>query len=205
MIRDWIRLLPRNSIYSLLPFHMMWIFWKVCNRAIFEGKKRNIYSLIQQIITTVWAAPLPTVTKLKKRRILGQTPCKDYPCGFMDGASNCMIAGAGYCIFLNEFHCLEFSLEVGHGINTKVELLSIWALLLTSQMMGIPLAHVYGDSQIIINWAMGSHVLSPPDLFHWCRETKKLIVSFKDLSFSHIYREHNRTADRLSKTALTYP
>lgn len=59
-----------------------------------------------------------------------------YPCGFMDGASKCTRAGAGYCIFINETHRLEFSLGVGHGTNTKAELLSLWALLLSSQMMG---------------------------------------------------------------------
>ena len=46
MIRGWIENLPRNSHFSLLPFHMMWIFWKARNRAIFEGEKKNIYSLI---------------------------------------------------------------------------------------------------------------------------------------------------------------
>ena len=143
--------------------------------------------------------------KEKKSRNIGPDPCMIYPCGFMDGASNCMLAGAGYCIYINELHCLEFSLGVGYGTNTKAELLSLWAILYSSQMMGIPLAHVYGDSQVIINWALGSTVLSPPDLFHWCWETKKLIASFQELSVSHIYREHNWKADRLSKIALSYP
>ena len=115
-----------------------------------------------------------------------------------------MTVGVGYCIFLNDTHFLEFSLGVGYVTNTKVELLSLWALLLSSHMMGIPLTHVYGDSQVIINWAMGSTALSPPELVHWCRETKKLISSFQDLSFTHIYREHNWTADRLSKNALSF-
>ena len=72
-------------------------------------------------------------------------------------------------------------------------------------MMGIPLTQVYGDSQVIINWVRGSAELSPPDLIHWCRETKNLLAAFHDLSFTHIYREHNRLAGRLSKTALSYP
>ena len=128
-----------------------------------------------------------------------------YPCGFMDGASKCMTAGAGFCIFINETHRLEFSLGVGHGTNTKAELLSLSALLLSSQMMGIPLTHVYGDSQVITNWVRRSTELSPPDLIHWCRETKNLLVTFHDLSITHIYREYNRLADRLSKTALSLP
>ena len=93
---------------------------------------------------------------------------------------------------------------VGQGTNTKAELLSLWALLLTSQMMGIPLSHVYGYSLVIINWVKGSTALSPTDLVHWCRETKKLFTSFQALSFTHIYREHNRLADRLSKDALMF-
>ena len=123
----------------------------------------------------------------------------------MDGASKFLTAGAGFCIFINESHRLEFSLGVGHGTNTKAELLSLWALLHTSHMMGIPLTQVYGDSQVIINWVRGSADLSPPDLIHWCRETKNLLAAFHDLSFTHIYREHNRLADRLSKTALSHP
>ena len=71
--------------------------------------------------------------------------------------------------------------------------------------MGIPLAHVFGDSLIIINWAKRSTALSPPELVHWCRKTKKLATSFQDLSFAHIYWEHNDAADRLSKKALSLP
>ena len=71
-------------------------------------------------------------------------------------------------------------------------------------MMGIPLARIYGDSQVIINWAKGITALSPPELLHWCRESQKLLKSFKDLSIIHIYREYNGIADRLSKQALTF-
>ena len=70
--------------------------------------------------------------------------------------------------------------------------------------MGIPLSHIFGDSQVIINWAKGSTALSPPKLFHWCRETQKIFSSFLDPLFIHIYQEHNQIADRLSKTALTF-
>ena len=92
---------------------------------------------------------------------------------------------------------------IGCGSNTKAELLGLWALLQSSQMMSILLVQIYGDSKVIINWAKGVTALTPPDLSHWCRETQKLISSFHDLAFSDIYREHNRNADSLSKTALS--
>ena len=181
---------------------MMWIIW---NQAIFEGKRRNIFSIVQQITISAQAHSSLTVNSLKKSRVYGKPPCKNFPCGYIDGASNHKIAGVGYCLYLNESHHFEFALGVRYGTNTKAEMLSLWDFLLSSQMTGIPLSHVYGDSQVIINWAKGSTALSPPDLLHWCRETKKLILSFQDLLFTHIYREHNQTADRLSKTALSYP
>ena len=127
-----------------------------------------------------------------------------FPCGFFDGASNSKAAGVGYSLYLNESHHFEFALGVGYGTNTKAELISLWALLLSSQMVGIPLSHIFGDSQVIINWAKGSTALSPPDLFHWCRETKKLMSRFSDLLFIHIYREHNQIANQLSKIALSF-
>ena len=39
MISDWIGNLPRNSHFSSLPFHMMWIFWKFVTGPFSKGKK----------------------------------------------------------------------------------------------------------------------------------------------------------------------
>ena len=147
--------------------------------------------------------PVMMDRKLKISRQTGTRPRMIFPCGFFYGASTSSAVGIGYSLFFNENHHLDFALGVGYGSNTKAELLGLWDLLLSSQMMGIPLTHIYGDSQVIINWAKGHTTLTPPDLHHWCRETQKLISSFQDLTFSHIYREHNHIADRLSKTALT--
>ena len=119
------------------------------------------------------------------------------------GASANHVGGVGYYLHLNESHSFKFALGLGNSTNTKAELVGLWALMLTSQMMGIPLLHVFGDSSVIIKWEKGSTALSPPERFHWCRETRKLFTCFPDLSFIHIYREHNQIADRLSKTALS--
>ena len=145
----------------------------------------------------------PPVNKAKKPRALGPGPVLVYPCGFFDGASAKNVGGVGYCVFLNESHSLEFALGAGNCTNTKAELVGLWALLHTTQMMGIPTLKVFGDSLVIINWAKCTATLSPPELHHWCRETRKLCSRFLELSFCHIYREHNQQADRLSKTALS--
>ena len=101
-------------------------------------------------------------------------------------------------------HTITISLWSRIWSNTKAELKGLWALLLSSQMMGLPLSYIFDDSQVIVSWEKGLTALSPPELFHWCRETKKLSNSFQDLSYIYIYQEHNPIADRLSKTALTF-
>ena len=123
----------------MLPFHMMWIVWRTRNKVIFEDERRNVYSIVCQIITAVQHLSILPVKRKKSVRILGKPPQMIYPCGFIDGASNCTVVGAGFCIYINDYHHMEFSLGVGHGTNTKAKLLSLWAILLTSHMMGIPL------------------------------------------------------------------
>ena len=41
------------------------------------------------------------------------------------------------------------------------------------------------------------------DLDHWCDHINEIKASFLSISFQHIYREHNSSADGLSKEALT--
>ena len=121
MIRIWNEIMPKNLPFLTLPFHMMWIFWKAHNRALFEGGKRNSYSLIKQIISTVKALPSSIASRKVRRRLLGRAPYLIFPYGFMDGASRCMTVGVGFCIFLNETHHLEFLLGVGCGCYRLVE------------------------------------------------------------------------------------
>ena len=203
---SWITNHPSGSDYRYIPHHLCWVIWKSRNKAIFEDKSISVLGIFHQFLNAVKlspARPFIKERKSKKIRKIGQAPVMIFPCGFFDGASITSSAGVGFCLFLKENHHLDFAIGIGCGTNTKAELLGLWALLKSSQMMRIPLVKIYGDSQIIINWAKGVYILTPPDLFHWCRDTKKLITSFQDLTFCHIYREHNRKADGLSKTALS--
>ena len=158
-------------------------------------------SLIQQV---VYFSQMyyPSSEKRKKPRIMGPGPILVYPCGFFYGAS-AKSGGIGFSLHLNETHSFEFVVGVGQCTNTKAELVGLWALLLTTHMMGIPSLQVFGDSLVIINWAKGKSSLSPPELHYWFRVTRKIFSHFLALSFDHIYREHNQLANRLSKVTPT--
>ena len=130
-------------------------------------------------------------------------PVLHFPCSFFDRASSKKVGGVGFYQMLNESHHLEFALGAGPCTNTKVELIGLWALMHTTQMMGIPKLSIFGSSLVIINWEKGTTSLTPPELYHWCRDTRKLCSCFLELSFCHIYREFNYLANCLSKKALS--
>ena len=69
--------------------------------------------------------------------------------------------------------------------------------------MGIPLHSLFGDSLVIISWAIGKGTLNLPHLRHWCDDIRELLHNFPDMIMKHIYREHNQIADILSKIALS--
>ena len=201
-LEKWTHYFSKNSALYHLPFLAIWVFWKVRNTSLFEGNIVPITSILHHI-SHYSQTYCPPVIKRKKSRAIGLGPVIAYPCGLFDGDSAQGAGGAGYVLILSEAHTFKFALGVGPCTNTKAELVGLWALLHIAQMMGIPTLKVYGDSSVIINWAKGTASLSPPELHHWCRDTRKLCSCFLELSFCHIYREYNQHADCLSKKALS--
>ena len=198
----WIVSFSKHSVCCYLPFFSIWVVWKERNQAIFEGKKPSLMSMIQQIVYFSQLYKHAGI-KEKKPRAIGAGPVLVFPYGFFDGAATNNSGGVKFCLYLNESHSFEFAFWAGTCTNTKAELIAPWALLHTTQLMGIPKLNIFGDSAVIISWAKGIAALNPPALSHWCRDTRRLFSCFHHLSFSHIFREHNQQADCLSKSALT--
>ena len=55
---------------------------------------------------------------------------------------------------------------------------------------------------MIINWAKDKASLTSLELIHWCENVRILFRGFSWLDFRHVYREHNQSANNLSKDAL---
>ena len=144
----------------------------------------------------------PVPQKKHKFRNIGLSPMMIYPCGFFDGAAAKHIGGAGFVIFLNDDHFFSFSMGCGSSSNTRAELLALWALLRVSELMGLPMHSIFGDSLVIISWLNRLASLNVPSLNHWCDDICAMLSHVPHVIFKHIYREHNSMADGLSKQAL---
>ena len=87
----------------------------------------------------------------------------------------------------------------------RAELLSLWGLLFVADRIGLLELKVFGDSKTIIDWINEVVVLIVLELNYWCTRTKLLCFSFESFKCQHIYREHNKIVDGLSKEALKLP
>ena len=61
---------------------------------------------------------------------------------------------------------------------------------------------VEGDSMLVIKQMLGQYKVKSSSLVSLYNEAKQLEHHFTSISYSHIYREHNKRADELSNIAL---
>lgn len=85
--------------------------------------------------------------------------------------------------------------------NSEGEIFALWMLLFFThlQLDGI---RIFEDAKVIIAWALNANNINILYLSAWMKNTRLLIRNFKDISFSHVFRELNQLADSLPKRAL---
>eukprot|EP00253_Pinus_taeda_P026822 PITA_26822 len=183
-----------------LPIIVNWAIWKSRNNIIFENKPIHWPLLEASIIAALRELPDPPP---QNARLPGPPPPIDSskPWAFFDGAANTHSCGGGFILHLNENHHFRIKAGLGAGTNNFAELITLRHLLHFALRHHCANINIYGDSQIIINWINGSatcHMHSLSTILHDALELKS---AFNHISISQIYREHNRSADKLSKEA----
>ena len=89
-----------------------------------------------------------------------------YPSGFFDGATTSNIGGADFTLHISSSHYFHVKLGCGVSTSRKVELMALWSLLFFAVSIGLPTLSVFGDSQVIKNWANSMAWLAVVDLEH---------------------------------------
>jgi ribonuclease HI len=129
---------------------------------------------------------------------------------FADGGSrgNPGPAGAG-AIVRDEYGKVvaEVSEFLGHTTNNVAEYTGILSALET--LLSLEGEHaseasvvVKMDSLLVVKQMNGEYKIKHPNLMPLAARVKELTRKFKSVSFAHVYREHNKEADKLANLAM---
>jgi ribonuclease HI len=88
---------------------------------------------------------------------------------------------------------------LGKGSNNFAELMALRLLLKAGVDKNIRHIQVYVDSNLVIKWMKGIGQLLNIHLKILADQLKDIANSFEMITFTHVLREHNQEADRLSK------
>ena len=152
------------------------------------------------VVTFSWQ---PASTKPIPNRVCDFIHIEGFTLAYFDGAallSGCCCAAGGY-FKTHALRVTKWYINCGVDTNTKAELKT----LTLATLWAIDKIQILGDSKVIIDWINQKGQLQAVNLEGRKLKTKELAHNFKDISFQHIYREHNKEADLLSKRALKEP
>ena len=126
---------------------------------------------------------------------------KSYPWGYFDGSTSGdpKICGVGGALFILDDHFYTFKAGLGIGTNNFAELIGLKLLLTLSLQHNFKHLQIFGDSQLVINWASGKYRIQNILLEQILLEVHRLADLFDNVHFMHIYRERNYLANSLAK------
>jgi ribonuclease HI len=125
---------------------------------------------------------------------------------YTDGGSrgNPGPAGAGGVIMKDSKVIMEISKYLGIQTNNYAE---YSALILTLQKaielnLNNEIIKVYMDSNLIVKQLNGEWKVKHKNIIPLFNSVKQITNSFKNITFTHVYRQHNKLADKLANDAM---
>ena len=123
---------------------------------------------------------------------------------YFDGCSkgNPGPSGIGAVIYKNDDEISAFCENIGNRTNNESEYCALIIGLEEAIKLGITSLCVYGDSLLVINQANKVYKVKNENLLVLYEKFRALKVKFKYITFTHIYRTHNKRADQLANMGL---
>jgi len=187
-----------------LPPVVSWFIWNKRNAIIFEDYRVNWQHLPPSICAAFIEIPFEHKTK-NPRNIQPENINKEMPWAYFDGAAPLQGCGGGIVFHLTDSHYYHLRLGIGTGSNNYAELITLRHLLYFALTKHCRQMQIFGDSKIVIDWANNKTLCHAYSLKHILEEIVFLKTHFEQITISHIYRERNALADRLSKEAANHP
>jgi probable phosphoglycerate mutase len=95
-----------------------------------------------------------------------------------------------------------FGKFIGESTNNFAEYQGLLAALEFALGHGYPRLRVLTDSELMARQISGRYKVRSPDLKPLYDKARSMIARFESFSIQHVYREHNREADKLANQAM---
>jgi len=191
-----------NDKERSIPLLITWGTWLARNQVIFKDSVFPIARLAAEGAAIFDSIPAPSLSpspRLVRQEIIRPS----IPWAYFDGASDINgRCGAGITIHFSKDKSVKASVGLGQGSNNFAELKALHLLLGWLVLRNVPEAQIFGDSMNTVRWFNGTQRCNNFTLLPLLREVSRLKNHFTELSLSHIYRERNSEADRLSKEGV---
>lgn len=122
-----------------------------------------------------------------------------------DGGSrgNPGLCGSGFVIYKDEISMWQGCKKVSDkNTNNFAEYMGLILGLAFAIDKGIEYLHVKGDSLLVINQLLGKWKVNSKNIEPLFKQAKKLVSTFKVITFNHVKREQNKVADMLANKAM---
>ena len=139
-----------------LPIIVLWFIWKARNQCCFNDYVLSPFQVSSFYLGLLSSFPQDKIY-VKIRHVVVEVIDKSFPWGYFDGsaAGEPRICGAGDLLFIADDHFFTFKAGLGSGTNNFAELLGLKLLLTLSLDNNIKKVQIFGDSQLVLNWAAG--------------------------------------------------
>jgi len=97
---------------------------------------------------------------------------------------------------------LTYKKAIGNHTNNVAEYLGLIVGLRHCVDQKINNVAVFGDSKLVIEQTLGNWRVKSENLKTLHQEIKKSLQAINNISLTHIYRKHNKVADKLANEAL---
>jgi ribonuclease HI len=107
---------------------------------------------------------------------------------------------SSFLIHDDEGKCIASqSIMGGEGTSNKAEYIGLFEGVKKAVELGIKHIEIFGDSQLVINQVKGNFRCKKAAMKYYCDEIQKLTSSFHTCTLTHIPRNKNKKADKLTR------
>lgn len=111
-------------------------------------------------------------------------------------------AGAGYALRIQGRDSIEVGKYIGETTNNIAEYTALKLGMRHARREGVAELACYLDSELVVKQLSGAYRVKNEGLKPLFEEVKKIACEFDRVTFTHVRREKNKTADRLVNEAI---